>query len=47
MTETTEAMAEDAIQELFNQYQTLKETLGQIRGGSSLLKHTFTGSGIY
>lgn len=46
MTETTEVMAEDAIQELFDQYQTLKETLEQIRGGAAYLSIHSPGAGF-
>lgn len=35
-----EVIPADEIEELWEQYQTLKQTVGQIRGGSGLLKYT-------
>ena len=46
MIEAMEVVPEDEIEEQFNQYQTIKETLGQIRGGAAYLSIHSPGDGF-
>ena len=46
MIEAMEVVPEDEIVEQFKQYQTIKETLGQIRGGAAYLSIHSPGNGF-